>query len=468
MNLDRSSRPCSGRHWNGIASVPKAILTAFLVLVLGGLGPESIVAQTILLPKTALVRIIHASPDAPDLDVYLDDQLLTRHAAFGSVTEYLPVETGKHDLLVVPAGGDPLRQVLVTVGVSFDPETFQFVAIQNYLNSITLSVYPEEVSEIDGQGYSRIRMIHLVPDGNGISLMVSNDEAMFESVVPLTATRYEDIQAGSHVLTVRAERQDSLAPIPISLALLPNVAYDLVVVGEIHQRSLQILPLVTATAQPCGQVLGIGGPGSGCLRFVNASPDIPAVDLYIGDDPQLVASELRFGVVSPVVSIPSGDVSIRIVPTGAPPDSSLAETSLFTEDGDGLLLIASGRSDHLRIDDYADLNDPLGGQQARVSVIHRAADAGTLDLSANGQPFVRAILETEQSEDRLIPAGSYVFAVTSNTDGTLLSESAAVTITAGQSYQIVLVGDTRYGVVAIAIASLPVPIDTIVPAPSRS
>lgn len=440
-------------------------LLSCTMLLLALLNPIPAHAQTVLLPETALVRIIHASPDAPALDVYLDDQLLTVGAVFGSVTEYLSVTSGKHNLQVVPAGGTPMRQSLVTTEVSFEPETLQFVAIQNFLNAIALAVYPEDVSEINGQGYSRIRMIHLVPDANGISLLVSDGEELFDSVVPLTATRYEDIQAGSHNLTIRAERQDVLAAIPVALALLPNVSYDLVVLGQIGSRSIQILPLVTATEQPCGQFLGIGGPDSGCLRFVNASPEIPTVDLYIGDDSKPVASGLPFGVVSPVISLPSGDVSVRIVPTGASPAGSLAETSLFTQDGNGFLLIATGPADHAKLDDYDDRDSPLGGQQARVSVIHEAGDAGTVDVAANAQPLVRAILESEQSDDRLTPAGIYVFAATSNPDGTPLSQGEPVMIAAGSSNEIVLIGNTDIGVVAIVVASQAVPTDTTVPAP---
>ena len=441
------------------------LVAAWLTVGLAGTVPGLVLAQTVLVPQSALVRIAQASPDAPALDVYVDDQLLVADMVFGSVSEYRPIETGDHTLQVVPAGGDPARQALVALDISFDPETLQLVAVQNYLNALALSVFPEDVSAIDSSGLARIRMIHLVPDGNDLNLLQSDGSEVIAGVVPLSASQYQEIQAGSQSLSVRAERQDQVVTIPVSLALLPNVAYDLIVIGQVSQNSVEIVPLVTATAQPCGQFLAISGPEAGCLRFVNASPNIPSVDVYVGDDPQPVATGLTFGVVSPVISIPNAETEIRVVPSGSQADAALATTTVFADSGAGLLLVASGSGDHAKLDRYDDLNGPLGGQQARISVIHQASDAGTVDISANSQPLVRAILETEQSEDRLIPSGSYVFDVTSNADGQLLGRSTAVRIEAGTSYEIILIGDPDNGLVAIVVTGYQVPVDTALPAP---
>ncbi len=440
-------------------------LTLLTVLVLGGLVPQPAVSQTVLIPEQTMARVIHASPDTPALDVYIDDRLLAGAMSFGDVSGYLPIETGDHELQVVPAGGDPLRQALFTVELTFAVDTFQLLAIQNYLNGITLSAYEQDVSRIDGQSIARIRLIHLVPDANGLTMALPNGDVLFDSVVPLTASRYKDIQAGSQSITIRPERQEIIAEITQPLLLLPNADYDIVVIGQLRDDSVRVLPLAVATAQPCGQFLGIGGTESSCLRVVNASPDIPAIDVYAGDSVQPVASGLTFGVVSPVISVPSGDVEVRIVPAGGAPDSELATTSLFLENGDGLLLVSSGPADRAVLEDYDDSGQPLGGDQVRVSVVHQANHSGMLDVTANGEPLVRAILESEESDSRLVSAGSYVFAATTNPDGDRVAQSQAIVLVAGMSYRIIVAGDSDEGLVSVIPAGLPVPIDTGIPAP---
>ena len=443
----------------------RTLLPVMLVaILLAALPPVTVHAQTVLVPEQTVARVIHASPDTPPVDVYVDDELFVAGMSFGTVSGYLPIETGKHELEVVPAGGDLLQQVLVTVEIDFDVETFQLLAIQNYLNGVTLSAYGQDMSPIDGQGIARIRLIHLVPDANGLTLARPDGETIFDSVVPLTASKYEDIQAGSQTLTIRPERQ-TIAPLDQPLALLPNVDYDLVVIGQIRNDSLRVLPLVVATAQPCGQFLGIGGPASGCLRFVNASPDIPAVDVYVGDGQTPVVTGLAFGIVSPVLSVPSGDVEVRIVPTGGARDDDLTSNSLFVEDGDGFLLVSSGPADRAVIEDYDDSGLPLAGDQTRVSVIHQTNHNGMMDVAANGEPLVRALLESEESEARLVPAGTYVFEANANPDGNRIIQSPAVVLVAGQEYRIIVAGDTDEGIVTVVVAGLAVPTDIGIPAP---
>lgn len=433
-----------------------------IIILLAVLLPQSVRAQTVVLPEQTAARVIHASPDAPPVDVYIDDDLLVSATSFGTVSGYLPIATGKHELEVVPAGGDLLRQALVTVEFEFKADVFQLLAIQNYLNGISLTAYSQDTSQIDEQGYARIRLVHLVPDANGLTLALPDGDAIFDSVVPLTASDHKDIRAGSQTLTIRPERQ-TIQPIDQPLALLPNVDYDLVVLGQIRDNSIQVLPLVAATAQPCGQYLGIGGTDSGCLRFVNASPGIAAVDLYAGDALLPVATGLAFGVVSRVIGIPSGDVQIRIVPTGGAPDDDLISTSLFVEDGEGFLLVSSGTSERAVLEDYADSGLPLAGQHSRVSIIHQTNHTGTLDITANGVPLVQAILESEESEARLVPAGTYVFEATTSPDGTRIVTGPAVVLTAGQDYRIIMAGDAEVDVVAIIVAGVPVPTDFSIP-----
>ena len=444
---------------------PCTVLVLLIALVTGGLVSQQALTQTVLVPEQTMVRVIHASPDAPPLDVYIDDRLLSGAMAFGNLSGYLPIETGDQELQVVPAGGDPLRQALFTVELTFAVDTFQLLAIQNYLSGITLSAYEQDLSRIDGQGIARIRLIHLVPDANGLTMALPNGDALFDSVVPMTASRYKDILAGSQSIRIRPERQEIIAEITQPLALLPNADYDIVVIGQLRDDSVRVLPLVVATAQPCGQFLGIGGPASGCLRVVNASPDIPAIDVYAGDLAEPVVAGLTFGVVSPVISVPSGDIDIRIVPAGGAEDSELATTSLYLENGNGQLLVSSGPADRAVLQGYDDSGQPLGGDQVRVSVVHQANHTGMLDVTANGEPLVQAILESEESDSRLVPAGTYVFAATTNPDGEQVTESQPIVLVAGMAYQIIVAGDADEGLVAVVPAGLPVPVDTGIPAP---
>ena len=52
---------------------------------------------------TAMVRVLHASPDAPDVDIYLDGAAVgdpLAGLAFGEISSYVPVPAGPHAIKV--------------------------------------------------------------------------------------------------------------------------------------------------------------------------------------------------------------------------------------------------------------------------------------------------------------------------------------------------------------------------------
>src|SRR5215216_258838 len=81
------------------------------------------------------VRVVHASPDAPAINVLVDGQPLAEGIAFGSASEYAAVSPGDHQVQVVPTdGGAPVIDQTVT----FDGWTSNILAIVGQLANIQL------------------------------------------------------------------------------------------------------------------------------------------------------------------------------------------------------------------------------------------------------------------------------------------------------------------------------------------
>ncbi|MDS0260856.1 DUF4397 domain-containing protein [Haloarcula sp. S1CR25-12] len=72
--------------------------------------------------ETAL-RVAHASPDAPDVTVRLDDQAVVEGLSFGNVTSYQSVDPGTYQLRIVPAEQGLLGGFLSDLFGSQDGET---------------------------------------------------------------------------------------------------------------------------------------------------------------------------------------------------------------------------------------------------------------------------------------------------------------------------------------------------------
>jgi hypothetical protein len=71
-------------------------------LILAGLMVAGLFAQTA--PTTGRVRILHASPDAPAVDILVDGNVAIEGLPYKEYTEYLPLPAGPHDIRVNVTG----------------------------------------------------------------------------------------------------------------------------------------------------------------------------------------------------------------------------------------------------------------------------------------------------------------------------------------------------------------------------
>ncbi|QFU84112.1 DUF4397 domain-containing protein [Natronorubrum aibiense] len=78
----------------------------YTVAAIGELGAGTFRPEVLVDAGSALVRLFHASPDAPAVDVYADDAPLFEDVEFGESTDYVAVPAGSYTLSVRPAG-DP-------------------------------------------------------------------------------------------------------------------------------------------------------------------------------------------------------------------------------------------------------------------------------------------------------------------------------------------------------------------------
>ena len=54
--------------------------------------------------NASYVRVFHASPDAPPVDIYINNNLVFKSLAFGNFTEYMPLSMGNYKIEVYPEG----------------------------------------------------------------------------------------------------------------------------------------------------------------------------------------------------------------------------------------------------------------------------------------------------------------------------------------------------------------------------
>ena len=213
----------------------------------------SIAAPT-MAADPANVRVLHASPDAPAVDIYLDDAVVDAltNVPFGTISDYLPIPAGDHNVKVYATGAtsDPVIDADVTVasGASYT------VAATGALDSITGQVLEDEPSASCDN--AQVRVVHFSADAPAVDVATvgaAPADAVVKNLEYPNATDYLDLPGGTYDLEVRLAGETTVAlPLP-DVTIEDCRAYSVFAVGSaatpaVGDNALRAVVAVDATA----------------------------------------------------------------------------------------------------------------------------------------------------------------------------------------------------------------------------
>ncbi|MDD2422019.1 MAG: DUF4397 domain-containing protein, partial [Heliobacteriaceae bacterium] len=77
--------------------------------------------------RRSFIRLLHAAPNAPAVDVFIDNRLVANNLAYRRFTTYLPVGQGRHRVRVYPTGNR--RRPVLDTTVQVAPNSIATVAV---------------------------------------------------------------------------------------------------------------------------------------------------------------------------------------------------------------------------------------------------------------------------------------------------------------------------------------------------
>lgn len=214
---------------------------------------------------TARVRVIHAAPDTPAVDVFVDGQVALQNIAFPVISAYLDVPAGPHTVAIAPAGSDVSSALLETEVTVEGGKSYTLAAIG--LNDVSAKLFSDDVSPV-AEGKARVRFIHTSPDAPGADVEVINGPQLFSGVGFGEASPYQDVDAGSYNLrAVVAGANTVIVQLP-NTTLQAGTIYDVFAVGRLANIQVAI-----ATAQPQARQTVAGASGSVPENVQNTMPN---------------------------------------------------------------------------------------------------------------------------------------------------------------------------------------------------
>ncbi|MCA9859068.1 MAG: DUF4397 domain-containing protein [Thermomicrobiales bacterium] len=399
----------------------------------------------------ASVRFVHASPDAPPVDVIVDGAVAASNLAFGQATDFLAVSPNEHQVQIVPSGSDASSAVIDT---TFDPEggSNYIVAASGLLADIEAKIYDVHKDDLD-TGKSRLRLINLSPDDANVDLFATGGDELFDDLEFGEASDYTDLDAGTYDFEVRQHDSETVALAIPGFGVGDGNAYDVLLLGQSSDSTLTVLSLATPVDTPCSEVLGVGTPSDACVRVIHASPDAPAVDIYVNDSP--IIEGLAFGASTDFVALPSGDDrEVKIVPAGNPVDDALTTSQFDLDAGNAYEVIALNMLEDLNVEiEDVDLTAVPDGQ-ARMRVIHGAPDVDGVDvIVTDGPELFGGVAFQDVSDYETLDAGDYDLQVKQGDD--VLIRVTDFAVDPGMVYDVIVIGRNDDGSLALIAVSAP-------------
>lgn len=205
------------------------------------------------------LRVAHASPDAPAVDVLVDGDAVLEDLEFRDVTDYLKVPAGEYTVEVGTSEDD--ATVFGRVDVDLAAEDYTAVALGEVTcddTEFTVSLF-EDTNRADlGDDEARERAIHASPDAPAVDVTVDDGAlTLFEDVAFGEASDYAVVPADSYEVEVRPA-DGCEAVFETDVTLDGGTTYTVFAVGYLDpenaptDEAFGLMPALDATAPPRG------------------------------------------------------------------------------------------------------------------------------------------------------------------------------------------------------------------------
>ena len=178
-----------------------------LLAVFGTVALLAAMAVPVAAQDEAYVRVVHASPDAPNVDVWVDGEPALTDVPFTAVSDYLALPAGEHNVQVTATGStDPVIDADLTLeaGVSYT------VAASGLLADIAPVVLTDDRVPADGQ--AKLRVFHASPSAPAsVDVAVTDGPVLVEGLAFPEATDYLTVDPGTYALEIRAAGETDAA-----------------------------------------------------------------------------------------------------------------------------------------------------------------------------------------------------------------------------------------------------------------
>ena len=273
-----------------LGAVSRLMLLVSAIVVLGGGSPRVATAQP---AAEATVYLLHCTPDAPNVDIYINGELRIRNLAYGTATEALKLPAGSYLVEVTEAGTLPAAGVVTSATVELAAGKAYAIATVGLLADIALQTWPFDLAPAaDGAG--KLKVINASPDAGSLDLAVVAGDVLIAGALFPKGPAAVEVPAGVYDLEARPSEAVAAAVEVPDVTIDEGKSTTVYVLGLVEDSTLDVIRITQALDM--ASTLTSSGTGSGLdagSRGLIWSVWLPMVMLALAAGMVIVAGRVR-------------------------------------------------------------------------------------------------------------------------------------------------------------------------------
>ncbi|HOZ51362.1 MAG TPA: DUF4397 domain-containing protein [Chitinophagaceae bacterium] len=212
-------------------------LLAGFILAFSSCKKDDIV-DIIPVPETSNILVTHASPNAPGVDLLIDNVKQNSAAlTYPANTGYLSVNSGTRNIKVNVTG---TSTTVINADLAFTKDQNYSIFAIDSVSKISALVLTDDLSA-PAAGKAHVRFVHLSPDAPAVDVAVTGGGVVFGNKSFKQFTAFTPLDAGTYNLEVRVAGTSTVAlPLP-GIVLTAGKIYTVYAKGFLGGTGAQAL-----------------------------------------------------------------------------------------------------------------------------------------------------------------------------------------------------------------------------------
>jgi hypothetical protein len=350
------------------------------------------------------VQLAHFSPDAGGVDIYVDDTLQFESMRFATVSAWIILPTGTHEISVFQSGASADSDPLTRYQLDLTPGNMTYtIAIIGLLERPDVVPISLKVIETDhtaiGSTQSGLTIFNASPNAGSISVMLSETPIVDGLVYPMDSSDpvvdgvyTTSVIAAAYSVQVQSTTDGSQILPNEDVVLLGNRQYLLAIIGLLENPQLLVVSsnIQEIRANTTNSAIDTDNPlRSAHLRIGHFSED--TLPLTVTLDERDLVTGLAYPSVSEWFELAPGDYTLNMIPI----ENNDRQISGTISLGNGAWVTAtaiglSAVTDDiygLRLQTFEENDAPIAPGESRFTLFHASPGTPPVNLNVDDQVF---------------------------------------------------------------------------------